>query len=334
LSGTGTDPGCAGAAAYDAHGAVEAAFRAHERYLWALLFRMTGCAADADDLIQETFVRALESPPPDLAAPLRAWLVRVAMNLGRDCLRRRRRAGYTGPWLPSAVAAEETLPSYEIADREGLSTEGRYDLIESVSFAFLLALEALTPAQRAVLLLRDVFDYASRETADALGMSEANVRTTHHRARKAMSGYERRRTVPDARAKARTAAALAQLVSSVMTGDVAAVEAMLAADVREMSDGGGEYLAARKTIFGPNRVARYLVGIAPTDGVASNARVRELNGLPALVLDLNWGESGRRAPHVVLACDVDEDGCISAVYTVLASRKLTEVARMRALAQR
>jgi RNA polymerase sigma-70 factor (ECF subfamily) len=310
----------------DARAAAESAFRAHERYLWALAFRMTGCAADADDLVQETFVRALERPPPDLSTPLRSWLVRVAMNLARDCLRRRRRAGYTGPWLPSPVDAEETLPSYEIADRDGLTTEGRYDLIESVSFAFLLALEALTPAQRAVLLLRDVFDYSARETSDALGMSEANVRTTHHRARKAMSAYDRRRVIPDAPTKQRTGEALQRLVASVMTGDVAAVEALLAAGVREMSDGGGEYLAARNPILGPNRVARYLIGITPTDGgVAAAARVEDLNGLPALVMDLLWGESRRRAPKVVLACDLDSDGRIAAIYTVLASRKLTAV---------
>jgi RNA polymerase sigma-70 factor (ECF subfamily) len=307
-------------------GTADAAFRAHERYLWALLFRMTGCAADADDLLQETFVRALERPPADLTAPLRPWLVRVALNLARDFLRRRRRVGYEGPWLPSAIEAERALPSYEVADPHGMSTEGRYDLIESVSFAFLLALEALTPAQRAVLLLRDVFDYSARETAEALGMSEPNVRTTHHRARRAMAAYERRRVAGGADLKARTADALGRLVASIMTGDVAAVEAMLAADVREMSDGGGEYIAARNPILGPNHVARYLIGITPTEGAETNAEVREINGLPALIVDLEWGVPRRRAPRVVIACDVGSDGRITAIYTVLASRKLTAIA--------
>jgi RNA polymerase sigma-70 factor (ECF subfamily) len=166
-----------------------------------------------------------------------------------------------------------------------------------------------------VLLLRDVFDYSARETADALGMSEANVRTTHHRARKAMAAYEGRRVLANEDLKARTADALGRLVASLMTGDVAAVEALLAADVREMSDGGGEYIAARNPILGPNHVARYLVGITPTEGASANAEMREINGLPALIVDLEWGVPRRRAPRVVLACDVGTDGRITAIYT-------------------
>ena len=147
--------------------AIESAFRAHERSLWGMLYRLTGSAADADELVQDTFVRALERPPPDLHASLRPWLVRVALNLGLDALRRRRRIRYTGQWLPSPVEAsdEEPLPSFEPSIAGGETTEGRYDLLESVSMAFLVALEALTPRQRAVLLLRDVFDYRVDETA-------------------------------------------------------------------------------------------------------------------------------------------------------------------------
>ena len=308
---------------------VESAFKAYERYLWALLFRMTGCAADADDLVQETFVRFLERPPPDLESSLRPWLVRVGLNLARDVLRRRARQGYTGPWLPSPVPTEDALPAHELVDRDGLTTEGRYDLIESVSFAFLLALEALTPAQRAVLLLRDVFDYTGTETADALGMSEASVRTTHHRARKAMSAYESRRIVPMSVRRARTGDALTRFMSAILTGDVAAVEAQLAADATDMSDGGGEYLAARRTIFGRNRVARYMLGISPEPDVRTSAAVCELNGLPALLLDFEWKDRRRAAPRVVVACDVDEDGRIASFYTVLASRKLTAVRALR-----
>jgi RNA polymerase sigma factor (sigma-70 family) len=316
-----------------ARAAAESAFRAHERYVWGVLFRLTGCAADADDLLQETFVRVLESPPADLEASLRPWLVRVGVNLARDLLRRRRRNGYVGPWLPSPIEATEVLPAYEIADRDGVSTEGRYDLMESVSFAFLLALEALTPTQRAVLLLRDVFDYSARETSDALGMTEANVRTTHHRARRAMASYERRRVVPDAALKARTGEALGRLLASLMNGDVAQVEALLAADIREMSDGGGQYLAARRPILGANRVARYLVGIRPqARAVASRVEVRELNGLPALVLDIAWSGHPRLAPRAVLACDLAHDGRIATVYTVLAARKLTALGGARGAA--
>lgn len=123
---------------------AESTFRSHERFLWALCYRMTGDAADADDLVQETFARVIERPPPELA-DLRPWLVRVAVNLSRDLYRRRRRQGYIGPWVPSPLPEETALPGYE-----PVSTEGRYELLESVSFAFLLALEALKPNERAV----------------------------------------------------------------------------------------------------------------------------------------------------------------------------------------
>src|SRR5436190_13607733 len=126
---------------------------------------MTGNAADADDIVQDTFVRALEKRATDMEAPLRPWLINVAMNLSRDQLRRRRRREYFGPWLPAPVLTEGNDGS--ALDRPVMESTParRYDIMESVSMAFLLALEALTPAQRAVLILRDVFDYSTNETA-------------------------------------------------------------------------------------------------------------------------------------------------------------------------
>src|SRR5262249_22279358 len=142
---------------------LAAEFQAHRSFLWSLCYRLTGCAADADDLVQETFVRALEKPPARTDEPWRPWLVRVALNLGRDLLGRRRRRRGT-PWLPSPIGTDDEPPSFEPAAGSQGCPAARYDLLESVSFAFLLALEALTPGQRAVLLLRDVFDYGVAET--------------------------------------------------------------------------------------------------------------------------------------------------------------------------
>src|SRR5207253_2970137 len=106
-------------------------------------------------------------------------------------LRRRKRRDYVGSWLPSPIETgeEASPPAHEIESAEA-STEYRYDLMESVSMAFLLALEWLTPRQRAVLLLRDVFDYSVQETGRALDLTQANVKVTHHRARQAMKAYE------------------------------------------------------------------------------------------------------------------------------------------------
>jgi RNA polymerase sigma-70 factor (ECF subfamily) len=307
--------------------ALGSVFETERRFLWGLLYRMTGCAADADDLLQETFVRAMERPPRRTEEPLRPWLVRVALNLGRDLLRRRRRRGYTGPWLPSPIDnAEVEPPAHEVADA-GIDTEGRYELMESVSFAFLLALEALTPMQRAALLLRDVFDYSVEETADALDISTANVKTTHHRARRAMRDYDKRRCVPTASLRDRTREALESFLGALVSQDVAMVESLLARDVRSMHDSGGEFVAARRIVNGRDKVKRFYLGLAThTAKMPPRVELRMLNGLPALVLDFP-STPPRVARRFVMRVDVDGDGKISAVHTVLASRKLTAVSR-------
>ena len=298
-------------------------FGEHRRFLWGLCYRLTGSAADADDLVQETFVRAIERPPARTDEPWRPWLVRVAVNLGRDLLRRRRRRGYVGPWLPSPIETgdEVSPPSVETA-----STEGRYDLLESVSYAFLVALEALTPLQRAVLLLRDVFDYTVAETADVLGVSEANVKTTLHRARRRMAAYDRARTVPTRDLQARVRTALERFVAAVATADLPALESLLAESVRAVSDGGGEFHAARVPIVGRARVARFHWNIARrrTATVPPQVEIRMLNGLPALVIAMGDEARGEAARFVIRA-DVDAEGRVVALHSVLATRKLSAV---------
>ncbi len=303
---------------------LTAEFETHRGFLWSLLYRLTGNAADADDVVQETFVRAMERPPARTDLPWRPWLVQVALNLGRDLLRKRRRRGYEGPWLPSPIetAGEASPPSYEPPAPDGSSPAARYDLVESVSFAFLLALEALTPAQRAVLLLRDVFDYSVRETAAALGLSEANVKTTHLRARRAMAAYERRPRLPIAVRPQQTQQALERFLGCLATGDVAGLESMLAKDVRMLSDGGGEFVAARRPVLGRDKVRRFLFGLAQKAGAAVRVDLRALNGVPAVVVD-NPAAPAQWARRTVLLLDLDAEGRIGTVYGVLATRKLT-----------
>ena len=302
------------------------AFREHERFLWGLCYRLTGCAADADDLVQETFVRAIERPPRRTDEPWRPWLVRVAVNLGRDLLRRRKRRAYVGPWLPSPIETgdEESPPAHEPSVEGGYTTEGRYDLLESVSFAFLLALEALTPAQRAVLLLRDVFDYSVRETAKALDMSEPNVKTTHHRARRAMREYDRNRCVPTRTLQERTREALGQFVAALVGGDVGAIEALLADSARAVNDAGGEYFAARVPIVGPRRVALFHRNISVRRMGDVRSAVRVINGLPALVVEV-MDQRHREPPRFVLRCEIDDAGRITRLYSIIASRKLSAI---------
>jgi RNA polymerase sigma-70 factor (ECF subfamily) len=306
-----------------ARAAVAPQLSEHAPLLWGACYRLTGSSADADDLVQETFLRAMERPPPRPDEPLAPWLLRVAMNLGRDALRRRKRRAYDGPWLPSPVEAEE-LASFEFGGEGG--TEGRYDLLESVSFAFLLALEVLTPNQRAVLLLRDVFDRSVRETAEALGLSEANVKVLHHRARAALAPYDasREATRPTPERAEAAAEALRRFVDALAAHDEAALAGAFADGVEVWSDGGGEFHAARAVVRGASRAVRLHLGLAKKAGPIERAAVRFLNGMPALVFER--APRGREAPRFVLTCDLDADGRIARLYSVLASAKLGHVA--------
>jgi RNA polymerase sigma-70 factor (ECF subfamily) len=295
---------------------IEAAYREHGRFVWGLCYRMTGSSADADDLVQETFARALASPPPDTSAPWRPWLVRVAVNLARDRLRKRRRAPYTGPWLPAPIETGD-----DTADND--DPERRYGMLESVSFAFLLACEALTPRQRAVLLLRDVLDYSVEETARALHLTPPNVKTTLHRARAAMRAYDTARSVPTRELQEKTRAALERLALALSTGDLAAVEAALVPTALTTTDAGGDFRAALRHVTGASRVARFYLGlmkkIAP-----SRVVFRAINGLPALVVEVD-DPPLRVAPRMVVRCDLGEDGRIARVHAILARGKLTGV---------
>ncbi len=297
---------------------IDAVYRENARFVWGLCYRMTGSAADADDLVQETFARALASPPADTSAPWRPWLVRIAVNLARDRLRKRKRAPYTGPWLPAPIVTED-----EATDAP--DPERRYGMLESVTFAFLTACEALTPRQRAVLLLRDVLDYSVTEAAAALDLTASNVKTTHHRARAAMEAYDGARSVrvptPALRDKTRTA--LERFAFALSTGDLAAVEAALAPAAETITDAGGDYLAALRHVTGASRVARFYLGlmrkVAP-----SRVVFRMLNGLPAVLIEVDDAPA-RYAPRLVVRCDVDAEGRIETVHTILARAKLSAV---------
>jgi RNA polymerase sigma-70 factor, ECF subfamily len=297
--------------------AIDALYEEHRRILWSLCYRMTGSTADAEDVVQDTFVRAMERPPRSSDEPLRPWLVKVALNLARDLLRRRRRREYVGPWLPSPIETDDP-PSHEPA-----TLEGRYDLLESVSFAFLIALETLTPTARAVLLLRDVFDYSVRETAGALDLSEANVKTTHHRARRAMAAYNAARQIPTAARQQSTQKALMEFLRALEQHDVGAIEALLAEDVRTTTDGGGQFRSALRTIVGREKVMRFYLAVAVSaaDGAV---RLATINGVPSVVIDIPSPARGI-APRFTLTAELNREGRIAHLYVVSATPKLGAV---------
>jgi RNA polymerase sigma-70 factor, ECF subfamily len=296
-------------------------FHTQRRMLWGLSYRLTGCAADADDIVQETFTRAMERSTPSEADAWRPWLMRVATNLSLDLLRRRKRRSYVGSWLPSPV---ETPEENDPFDTVAPSAEARYEWIESLSFAFLLALEALTPRQRAVLLLRDVFDYSAHATAEVLSLSEENVRITHLRARRAMRDYDRNRCQPTSALQERTREALAQFIRCLLTRDIDGAAALLTASVRTVTDGGSEYTALHRPLVGRKAVLTLHLRVAQRRGGGARVEFRLCNGLPAVLIEYASAIK-RQAPRVVLRCEVDPEGRIRELHTILASRKLTAV---------
>jgi len=298
-------------------------FEDHRAFLWGLAYRITGSAADADDTVQETFVRAFRHAPAHLDDP-RRWLTRVAVNVGRDILRRRKRRAYIGLWLPTPIDTSDDALSSGEPVVEGQTLEGRYGLLESVSLAFLHALEALSPTQRAVLLLRDVFDYSASEVAATIDRSTGNVRIIHHRARLAMAAYERRRSIPTASTRARTGKALEQFLRLLADSDVPGIERMLAADVKALSDGGGEFAASLRPIGGPARVALFFVRLAASRAGRTRVAIRSINEFPTALVDFE-SPLGRRPPRLVLGIDLDRPGLIACVRVIASSSKLAAV---------
>lgn len=296
-------------------------YRRHGDFLRGYCYRLTGSVADAHDVVQETFLRALERPPADTGRPWRPWLVRVASNLARDRMRRARRE-YVGPWLPSPIATEG---EGAFPWREGLDdVEARYEALESVTYAFLFALEALSASQRAVLLLRDVYDYSTRECSEALGLSEANVKTTLHRARSTLRAYddERRPLGPELREE--TATALARLVACFESHDAGAMEALLAREVEALSDGGGRFYAAKKPVVGQGKVALFFASISAGDVGEIHVERRELNGLPGLVM-YSPDAPEKFARRWSFAVAVGKGGLVRRVFSVLAPDKLVDL---------
>jgi len=297
-------------------------FDEHKRLLWGMCYRMTGSAADADDIVQDTFVRALEKPPADMEAPLRPWLVKVAMNLSRDQLRRRRRLDYFGPWLPSPVLTEGdddfVLDHRAVTESTPMT---RYDLIESVSMAFLLALEALSPAQRAVLILRDVFDYSTKETAEALEMSEANIKVTLLRARRTMDSYDQNRVSNFSKRAGELRDILQRFLSLLNAGDVQGLKKMLAADVVLISDGGGEVNALAEPMYGREKVLRLIEKLYEANRDVTSTSLRNVNGEPTILIDRSLVRPGH-ASFFTMHCELDETSQIRRFNFVFAPSKL------------
>lgn len=292
--------------------ALAAAYRADARYLWGICYRMVGSAAGADDLVHESFVRALQRRPAEGERGLRPWLTRVAMNLAIDALRRRKRAPYEGPWLP------------EVIDTAGEDAAAAIERREGLTIGFLMLLEALTPQQRAVVVLREIYELSVEEAAATLGTSAGSVKVAHHRARARLG--ECSAAAPSPEAGARHAAALFALFEAIRSGEPARVVEVLTADAEVLTDGGGAVRAARRVVRGAEDVARLLCGLARKGAPPVGMGLREVNLVPSVEITRAPADA-RDAARMIAQVEVSEDGRVSAFYSVMAPAKLGGIDR-------
>jgi RNA polymerase sigma-70 factor (ECF subfamily) len=274
-------------------------------------YRITGSAQDAEDIVQETFRRALVHPPADTSRSVRPYLATIAVNLARDALRKRKHTEYLGAWLPEPVFEAEPFEN---------QPEARYQQAESLTIAFLLALETLSEDQRTVLVLRDVFDWSSAEVADILSLSEENVRALLSRARKKLETYDAARYQPDESLKARHQAALQELVLALQQQDAQTLCQLLRADVSLLQDGGGEVKAATRVVTGSDRVIRFFFGLVSKSLPPQAMHFTQSNGLPAALFE--FPAQPGLGPHVLMSCELDAQDRISRIHQVIAPSKL------------
>ncbi|GAA4918540.1 RNA polymerase sigma-70 factor (ECF subfamily) [Stackebrandtia albiflava] len=282
-----------------------ATFVTHRNLLFTVAYEMLGSAADAEDVLQETWLK-WSGVDLDTVRDRRAYLVRITTRQAITRLRTlsRRRESYVGPWLP-----EPLLTAPDIAEDVALA--------DSVSMAMLLVLETLTPTERAVFVLRDVFDLSYEEIARTVDKSPAAVRQIAHRARSHITARRPRAAVTPAESRR----VLAEFRHSLETGDLDGLLGVLAPDVVVLADGGGVAQAFPRPVTGADKAARLLVG-----GWRRKLRGRvgleptEVNGGPALLVRIDG------ALDSVIAVRI-EAGRIAGLYTVRNPEKLTRLDR-------
>ncbi|MFI6866287.1 RNA polymerase sigma-70 factor [Nocardia sp. NPDC050406] len=272
-------------------------FVAHRNLLFTVAYEMLGSAADAEDVLQETWLKWV-GVDLDEVREHRAYLVRIATRQALARLRTlgRRKESYVGPWLP-----EPLLITPDVAED--------VELADSVSMAMLLVLETLTPTERAVFVLREVFDLEYGEIAEAVDKSPAAVRQIAHRARSHVAARRPRGEVTPAE----TRDALAAFQRALDTGDLQGLLDILAPDVVLLTDGGGIRQAALAPLVGPELVAGVLGRIPP-----GSLYPAQLNGHPALIVRIDGQLDS------VVAARID-DGLITGLYAVRNPEKLSRI---------
>ncbi|RDI49995.1 RNA polymerase sigma factor SigJ [Nocardia mexicana] len=271
-------------------------FEAHRKLLFSMAYNMLGSVADVEDVLQETWLAWSATERAAVDNP-RAYLVRIAVNTALARLKRARRdrEAYRGLWLPDPVAddSDHTIRS------------------ETASYAMMVVLEALTPLERAVFVLQEAFGYSHPEIADILGRTHESVRQLAHRAKvhiRDRRGYYR--TDP-----ATQRVATERFLDAALGGDLNALLAVLAPDVAMWTDGGGRKGTARRVVTGRDRILRLISSGFRTLAELS-ARIVDLNGAPAAIVRRDGAE------FAALILDLDPDGTVRTIYTVVNPDKL------------
>jgi RNA polymerase sigma-70 factor (ECF subfamily) len=298
-----------------------ATFEPYRRRLLGLAYRMLGSMSDAEDAVQETYLR-WHATDRDRVSDPRAFLMTTTTRICLDLLTsaRARREEYVGPWLPEPVL-----------DTAALAPDSQTELAEDLSFALLMTLERLSPLERAALLLHDVFDFSFGEVATALERSEAACRQLAARARSHVRDVRPRgATNPPDRSSdvdAKHRQLMSAFAAATRSGDLTAMMQLLAADVRVVTDGGGKVRAALKVIEGADRVSQFLVDATRKRPDAwwrddFTVRFATINGMPGVVVDAPEG------PVQTAAFEI-EGGVIRALYVVRNPDKLRHLAPAR-----
>ena len=287
-----------------------ASFEPHRRRLLGLAYRMLGSMAEAEDAVQEAYLRWHDVDRGSITEP-RAFLITTTTRICLDVLKsaRVRREEYVGPWLPDPVT-----------DSSALAPDSQTEMAEDLSVALLLALERLSPLERAAFLLHDVFDYSFTQVADTLGRNEAACRQLASRARTRVREARPAGTtparVPSGAVDEKHSELLSAFIAASRSGDVAGLTRLLASDARLVTDGGGKVVAALNVISGGERVAAFLAGVVRkgwTD--QTTLRFDTINGLPGLIV------GGPAGLVQTTAFDIEGD-VVKAIYIVRNPDKL------------
>ncbi|HMH14934.1 MAG TPA: RNA polymerase sigma-70 factor [Edaphobacter sp.] len=287
-----------------------ATFDQYRSLLFSIAYRMLGSVADAEDMLQETFIRWQQTADDTIRSP-RAFLVTIISRLCINQLQsaRVKREEYVGQWLPEPIVTDPNSDPLRILKID-----------ESLSMAFLVLLERLTPIERAVFLLREVFEYEYAEIAAVLDQSETNCRQILRRARQHVSAMRPRFKTSERKKKD----LLERFLKATASGDMEGLVALLSSDVVLHSDGGGKAVAVPNVIHGVNNVARGALGglqkLVPKNLVN---RLAQINGEPGIVSYLNG------KPYSVVTLDTSEEK-IRAIYVLTNPEKLSHVPELPA----